>query len=153
VRRPRIDHESHATGLDRDEVGGLLVGAGLGAPCEHALVSPLALNGLRVSEATGADIDRLGIERGHRTLTILRKGGKIVTIPLTRRTARAPSMCVCRPTPSVARRQAGRHSVRGEPRPGGPEMQATKVGASPQLESSAYFATISWSMKSVIVWP
>ena len=82
VRRPRIDYESHATGLDRNEVGALLVAAGLGAPCEHALVSLLALNGLRVSEATGADIDRLGLERGHRTLTILRKGGKIVTIPL-----------------------------------------------------------------------
>jgi integrase/recombinase XerD len=67
VRRPRIDYESHATGLDRNEVGALLVAAGLGAPCEHALVSLLALNGLRVSEATGADIDRLGLERGHRT--------------------------------------------------------------------------------------
>jgi integrase len=30
----------------------------------------LALNGLRVSEATGADIEHLGLERGHRTLTI-----------------------------------------------------------------------------------
>lgn len=64
VRRPRIDYESHATGLDRNEVGGLLVAAGLGAPCEHTLVSLLALNGLRVSEATEADIDRHGIERG-----------------------------------------------------------------------------------------
>jgi len=32
----------------------------------------LALNGLRVSEATGADIEALGTERGHRTLTIAR---------------------------------------------------------------------------------
>src|SRR5271165_5773815 len=31
VRRPRIDYESHATGLDRNEVGALLVAAGLGA--------------------------------------------------------------------------------------------------------------------------
>jgi integrase/recombinase XerD len=89
VRRPRIDYESHATGLDRNEVGALLVAAGLGSAGEHALVSLLVLNGLRVSEATGADIDRLGLERGHRTLTILRKGGKIVTIPLAPRTARA----------------------------------------------------------------
>jgi phosphopantothenate synthetase len=36
-----------------------------------------------------ADIDALGLERGHRTLSILRKGGKIVTIPLAPRTARA----------------------------------------------------------------
>jgi len=29
VRRPRLDYESHATGLDRNEVGALLVAAGL----------------------------------------------------------------------------------------------------------------------------
>jgi integrase len=51
------------------------VTAGLGPPPEHALISLLALNGLRVSEATGADIEHLGLERGHRTLTITRKGG------------------------------------------------------------------------------
>jgi site-specific recombinase XerD len=28
VRRPRLDYESHATGLDRNEVGALLVAAG-----------------------------------------------------------------------------------------------------------------------------
>ena len=60
VRRPRIDYESHATGLDRNEVGALLVAAGLGTAAEHALISLLALNGLRVSEATGADINDLG---------------------------------------------------------------------------------------------
>jgi integrase/recombinase XerD len=49
----------------------------------------LALNGLRVSEATGANIEALGTERGHRTLTITRKGGKVVTVPLAPRTARA----------------------------------------------------------------
>jgi integrase/recombinase XerD len=89
VRRPRVDYESHATALDRNELGAILVAAGLGAPAEHALISMLALNGLRVSEATGADIEHLGLERGHRTLTITRKGGKVVTIPLAPRTARA----------------------------------------------------------------
>ena len=53
VRRPRLDDESHATGLDRNELGALLVAARLGAPAKHALISLLALNGLRVSEATG----------------------------------------------------------------------------------------------------
>ena len=70
VRRPRLDYESHATALDRNELGALLVAAGLGPPGEHALISLLALNGLRVSEATGADIEHLGLERGHRTLVI-----------------------------------------------------------------------------------
>ena len=94
VRRPRLDYESHAVGLDRNEVGALLVAAGLGTPSEHALVSLLAINGLRVSEALGADITALGIERGHRTLIVLRKGGKIVTIPLAPRTARAIDLAI-----------------------------------------------------------
>ena len=65
VRRPRVDYESHATALDRNEVGALLVAAGLGPAAEH-----------------------LGLERGHRTLVVTRKGGKVVTVPLAPRTAR-----------------------------------------------------------------
>jgi site-specific recombinase XerD len=89
VRRPKVNYDSHAIAPDRNEVGSLLVAAGLGAPHEHALISLLAINGLRISEALGADIDKLGFERRDRTLTVLRKGGKIVTIPLAPRTARA----------------------------------------------------------------
>ena len=51
-------------------------------------------NGLRVSEALGANIEALGIERGHRTLTALRKGGKTVVIPLAPRTARAIDLAI-----------------------------------------------------------
>ena len=92
--RNRSRSPSHAVALDRNELGALLVAAGLGSPLEHALISLLALNGLRVSEATGADIEHLGLERGHRTLTITRKGGKIVTIPLAPRTARATGLAI-----------------------------------------------------------
>ncbi len=67
VRRPRLDYESHETGLDRNEVDAMLVAAGLANPRDHALISLLALNGLRVSEATGADIKGLGLERRRRT--------------------------------------------------------------------------------------
>ena len=94
VRRPRVDYESHAVVLDRNELGALLVTAGLGPPCEHALISLLALNGLRISEATGADIDDLGLERGHRILTVCRKGGKVVVVPLAPRIARAIDLAV-----------------------------------------------------------
>jgi hypothetical protein len=45
VRRPRLDYESHATGLDRNELGALLVAAGLGQPAEHALISLLRSTG------------------------------------------------------------------------------------------------------------
>ena len=94
VRRPRLDYASHATALDRNEVGSLLVAAGLGTAAEHALISLLILNGLRIGEALGVNIEALGTERGHRTLTVLRKGGKIVTIPLAPRTARAIDLTI-----------------------------------------------------------
>jgi integrase len=77
VRRPRLDYESHATGLDRNEVGACWSPPGWPAlGIMHALISLLALNGLRVSEAIGADIEDLGLERGHRTLTIQRKAAR-----------------------------------------------------------------------------
>jgi integrase len=72
----------------------MLVAAGLAGGRVHALISLLALNGLRVSEAIGAHIEDLGLERGHRTLTIVRKGGKVVTVPLAPRTARAIDLAV-----------------------------------------------------------
>jgi site-specific recombinase XerD len=89
VRRPRIDYESRAVGLDRNELGMFLVQAGLSGGRDHALACLFALNGLRVSEALNSNIENLGLQRGHhRTLTITRKGGKIVTVPLATRTAR-----------------------------------------------------------------
>ena len=94
VRRPRLDYKSHATGLDRNQVGAMVVADDLGPATEHALISLLALDGLRVSEATGADIESIGLERGHRTLTILRKCGKVVTIPLPPLSARAIDLAI-----------------------------------------------------------
>jgi integrase/recombinase XerD len=94
VRRPRLDYESHAVGLDRNELGAFLIAAGLSSARDHALCSLLALNGLRISEALGADIDQLGLEGGHRTLVVHRKGGKTATIPLAPRTARAIDLAV-----------------------------------------------------------
>ena len=43
---------------------------------------------------TGASIEALGVERGHGTLVITRKGGKVVTISLAPRTARAIDLAV-----------------------------------------------------------
>ena len=47
------------------------------------------MNGLRINEALRADLTDLDHDRGHRTLNIVRKGGKHVTIPLAPRTGRA----------------------------------------------------------------
>jgi site-specific recombinase XerD len=120
VRRPRLDYESHATALDRNELGALLVAAGLGPPAEHALISLLALNGLRVSESTGADIEHLGLERGHRTLVITRRAARSSPSPLPRvppgrsswRSATAPKgRCSSLTTAGPARRRPGPSAV------------------------------------------
>jgi integrase/recombinase XerD len=88
VRRPKLRPESTINGLDRNELGAFLVQAGLAGGRDHALACLLALNGLRVSEALNCDIDDIGLERGHHTLRVVRKGGQTVTAPLAPRTAR-----------------------------------------------------------------
>jgi len=94
VRRPKVRPESTMTGLDRNELGMFLVEAGLSSTRDHALACVLALNGLRVSEALGADIGDMGLERGHHTLRIIRKGGKSELIPMAPRTARTVYLAV-----------------------------------------------------------
>ena len=82
-----MDYESRTLGLDRNELGALLVQAGLSTARDHTLISLLAMNGLLISEALSADIGDLDHDRGHRTRKILRKGGKHATIPLAPRRA------------------------------------------------------------------
>ena len=98
VRRPKVNDESRTLGLDRNELGALLVQAGLGDLRDGALITLLALNGLRISEALNADIDDFSTERGHRTLAIVRKGGKHVTIPIAPRTGRALDLYIAERT-------------------------------------------------------
>ena len=58
-------------------------------PCDFALVAMLGLLGLRIFEATGADIADLGEEHGHRVLRVCGKGTKIVLVPLPPAVGRA----------------------------------------------------------------
>jgi integrase/recombinase XerD len=89
VRRPKVSQESTTLGLDRQELGQFLVAAGMAGGRDHALACLLGLNGLRVSEACNASIENIGLERGHHTLVVDRKGGKRAIIPLAPRTYRA----------------------------------------------------------------
>lgn len=89
VRRPKVGSDTQSTGLDRDELSALVEAARGAGPRTYALVLLLALNGLRISEALGADASDLDTERGHRVLRITRKGGKRSTVPLAPRTAEA----------------------------------------------------------------
>jgi integrase/recombinase XerD len=109
VRRPRVSDESPRLGLDRAEVAALL-DAAESQPRAYALACLLALNGLRISEALGADVDDLGWERGHRTLALTRKGGKRGVAVLAPRTAEAIAALVGERTagPIFATRTGGR---------------------------------------------
>jgi integrase/recombinase XerD len=87
VRRPKVDPEPRTLGLDRTSWAPCR--SGLGPARDHALISLLAMCGLRISEALGANIDDVEVDRGHRTLRVVRKGAKQVTIPLAPRPTRA----------------------------------------------------------------
>jgi site-specific recombinase XerD len=89
VRRPKVGTDTVSTGLDRDELAALVRAAETDSPRSLTLVLLLGLNGLRISEALGADVTDLDTERGHRVLRITRKGGKKSTVPLAPRTAEA----------------------------------------------------------------
>lgn len=93
VRRPRV-HPVEGRGLDRSELGVFLFTAEHFDRDHAALAVLLGLNGLRVSEACGTNVEDLGFERGHRTLRIVGKGNKPATIPLVPRTARTIDLAV-----------------------------------------------------------
>ena len=93
VRRPHV-HPSTARGMDRSELGVFLFTAERYDRPHAALAVLLGLNGLRVSEACGTNIEDLGFERGHRTLRIVGKGNKPAIIPLVPRTGRTIDLAV-----------------------------------------------------------
>lgn len=75
VRRPKTGHDSPTLGLDRDEARRLLAAAAAHGPRAGALIALLVYSGLRIGEALGADVSDLTAVRGHRVLTVTRKGG------------------------------------------------------------------------------
>jgi integrase/recombinase XerD len=77
VRRPRVPNESPVLGLSHLQFEAVLAAAReSGNRFDFALVAMLGLLGLRISEASGADIGDLGEEHGHRVLLVHGKGGK-----------------------------------------------------------------------------
>jgi integrase/recombinase XerD len=66
VRRPKV-HPSEGRGLDRRELGTFLFTAERFDKSHVALAVLLGLNGLRVSEACGTNIEGLAFTQGHRT--------------------------------------------------------------------------------------
>ncbi len=90
VRRPRVPAESPTLGLTHLQFEALLTAARDSTnPHDYALVAMLGLLGLRVFEATGADITDLTEIHGHRVLHVHGKGDKIVDVPLPPAVGRA----------------------------------------------------------------
>lgn len=83
VRRPKVDaDETPTVGLTTTEARAVLAAAEAESPRTHALLALLLGAGLRVSEALAARAEHMGIDRGHRFLTVYGKGGKKRRVPL-----------------------------------------------------------------------
>jgi site-specific recombinase XerD len=90
VRRPSVSAESPTLGFTHLQFEALLTAARESPnPYDFALVSILGLLGLRIFEATSADIADLGEEHGHRVLRVCGKGTKVVLVPLPPAVGRA----------------------------------------------------------------
>jgi integrase len=87
VRRPAVPAESPTLGFTHLQFEALLTAAPpVPSRYDFALVAMLGLPGMRIFEATGANIADLGEEHGHR---VLRLCGKIVLVPLPPAVGRA----------------------------------------------------------------
>jgi len=116
VRRPTVPAESPTLGFTHLQFEALLTAARESPfPSDFALVAMLGLPGLRIFEATGADIADLGEEHGHRVLRVSGKGGKVVLVPLP---------------PAVGRASTGLWAPDQEPTP--PPAQARERAALPK---------------------
>jgi integrase len=90
VRRPRAPTESPTLGLTHLQFEAMLTAArGSSNLNDFAPVAMLGLLGLRIFEATGADITELSHIHGHRVQHDQGKGDKIVDVPLPPAVGRA----------------------------------------------------------------
>jgi integrase/recombinase XerD len=87
---PAVPAESPTLGFTHLQFEALLTAARESANrYDFALVAMLGLLGLRIFEATSADIADLGEEHGHRVLRVSAKGSKAVLVPLPPAVGRA----------------------------------------------------------------
>jgi len=119
VKGPRVRREPRGRAITDDQVRQLLEKAAEDGIQTEAMTRLMLLNGLRVSEICGADIEDLRREpHGGYSLNVRGKGGKDVDIPLNDRTERAVLATIgVRTTGPIFRRQDGRRLRSGSPAP------------------------------------
>lgn len=76
LRRPRIDSQAVELGGSAEDVRAVMAVARQHSSMASALVSVLALTGLRISEALAIDVEAIVEVRGHWTVSVIGKGGK-----------------------------------------------------------------------------
>src|SRR5215467_13853543 len=90
VRRPVVPPESPTLGFTHLQFEAMLTAARESSnPYDFALVAMLGLLGLRIFEASGANVADLGEAHGHRVLRVCGKGSKVVLVPLPPAVGRA----------------------------------------------------------------
>ncbi|WP_055590045.1 tyrosine-type recombinase/integrase, partial [Streptacidiphilus griseoplanus] len=77
VPRPDIDPDhSETEGLTEEEMARLLAAARTDSPRANALLASMYFMAMRVDSALGAQVEDLGYDAGHRTLSVRLKGGR-----------------------------------------------------------------------------
>ena len=88
VKRPKVSDHSSTIGLDEKGLIALMGAAEADGLRSAALITLLALNGLRIGEALALDVPHLTYDFGHRVLGLVRKGNKRSTEALAPATSR-----------------------------------------------------------------
>lgn len=88
IKRPSVARRSTTNALTRPELLRVLEFAKETGPQDHAIMCILGLNGLRVSELCGIQLEDIGREAGFHTIKIIRaKSHEPATIPMAPRTS------------------------------------------------------------------
>ena len=108
VRQPTVSPQSPTLGLTHLQFEAMLTAARDSTnPNDFALVCLLGLLGLRIFETTSLDICDLGEEHGHRVVSVVGKGHKVVLVPMPPAVGRAvdrrPRRARRRPDPAEQR--------------------------------------------------
>jgi site-specific recombinase XerD len=119
VKSPAVSRDPQGKALTVDQIKALLHTAREHSPDAEAIVALLGLNGLRVSEVCGAQVEDLRRESGGgRSLRVRGKGGKEVWVALNKTTERAVMRAVGgRSSGPLVRRPADRRRTPGSVAP------------------------------------